>query len=916
MRAGGCTVQQALSPEAAVVVKQAVTLARRRGNAQVTPLHVASAMLHQPAPAPAAAGSPPPSSSTTTAGLLRAACLRSHSHPLQCKALELCFNVALNRLPSSASPLLAGGGHVYYPPSLSNALVAAFKRAQAHQRRGSSSSAAADTQPPPPVLAVKIELEQLVISILDDPSVSRVMREAGFSSTHVKANVEHVIEANSSASSSMAAATGAPQNPNPSAVPSEETKPSKLLMLPLGEQVRDEDVAAILDCLASRRKRRVMVVAECAAAAEAAARAALEKVRRGDAAALRGARVVSLAVSAFRDLPRGEAERRLAELRCAVKGGGGMVVVVEDLGWAAEFWASGRRGEVAAGRGMMMRWPAAGCCGSGYYCAVEHVVAEVRAMACRGDGGVWLVGYGTYQSYMRCRAGQPSLESLWGLQTLAVPAGSLALSLNCVDDSAMAVSHLSSRAKCEATSGNGSVSRRCMSLLEPGGSAGQLMTACCGDCSDTKCDAAKELARSVLPASTIIPPWLQHCRSNQEPSHCKNWSSPCGDSPSHHHHRTTALNFSTVVSPSSSSVSSYEKHYHHLHHQPYQRPWHVATDVHEAAKDPWNARSGGCGAQVHVVDDDEDVKLVVSEIKQAKSHDSSASNNGSVEQAAAERRRSRFKELTAENLKVLCSALEKEVPWQADLAPEIASTVLRCRSGMARRRAAGGVPGSSGSTEAAAGAKEDTCLLFLGGDAEGKARVARELARLVFGSRNSFVSVGAAVVASSSSSPARSSDSAEQHRKRPRLLAASDNVSGVERLYEAVRDNPHRVILVENVVEQFCQRSIVKAIESGVVRSNGGDEAAVGDAIIVLSCESFDAKSRTSSPLATKKAKNESEEVSKEEEEDRVSPSSSCFDLNMSVENDDVEESCIADTDLLKAVDRVFFFRRPDESSD
>ncbi|AQK71571.1 Protein SMAX1-LIKE 3 [Zea mays] len=153
MRAGGCTVQQALSPEAAVVVKQAVSLARRRGNAQVTPLHVASAMLQQQAPT----------------GLLRAAC----------------------------------------PPSLSNALVAAFKRAQAHQRRGSVDT---QQQQQPPVLAVKIELEQLVISILDDPSISRVMREAGFSSTHVKANVEQAvssIEANNSASAAASSSARA-----------------------------------------------------------------------------------------------------------------------------------------------------------------------------------------------------------------------------------------------------------------------------------------------------------------------------------------------------------------------------------------------------------------------------------------------------------------------------------------------------------------------------------------------------------------------------------------------------------------------------------------------------------------------------------------------------------------------------------
>ena len=41
-----------------------------------------------------------------------------------------------------------------------------------------------------PFLAVKVELEQLVVSILDDPSVSRVMREAGLSSVSVKSNIE------------------------------------------------------------------------------------------------------------------------------------------------------------------------------------------------------------------------------------------------------------------------------------------------------------------------------------------------------------------------------------------------------------------------------------------------------------------------------------------------------------------------------------------------------------------------------------------------------------------------------------------------------------------------------------------------------------------------------------------------------
>ena len=92
-------MEQGLTAEAASVVKQSVGVAKRRGHAQVTPLHVASTMLSSPN------------------GLLRTACLQSHSHPLQCKALELCFNVALNRLP--ASSML---GLVAHYPSISNAL--------------------------------------------------------------------------------------------------------------------------------------------------------------------------------------------------------------------------------------------------------------------------------------------------------------------------------------------------------------------------------------------------------------------------------------------------------------------------------------------------------------------------------------------------------------------------------------------------------------------------------------------------------------------------------------------------------------------------------------------------------------------------------------------------------------------------
>ncbi|KAF2289654.1 hypothetical protein GH714_037724 [Hevea brasiliensis] len=259
MRAGGCTVQQALTAEAATVVKQAVTLARRRGHAQVTPLHVASTMLAAPT------------------GLLRTACLQSHSHPLQCKALELCFNVALNRLPAStSSPML--GTHSQQYPSISNALVAAFKRAQAHQRRGSIENQQQ------PLLAVKIELEQLIISILDDPSVSRVMREAGFSSTQVKSNVEQAVSleicsqsAPSVTSKSKESNLTLSQSPPLSQVGAKASKPITSL-----DPIRNEDVMSVIDNLMNKRKRSIVIVGECLGSIEGVVKGVIDKVIKGD----------------------------------------------------------------------------------------------------------------------------------------------------------------------------------------------------------------------------------------------------------------------------------------------------------------------------------------------------------------------------------------------------------------------------------------------------------------------------------------------------------------------------------------------------------------------------------------------------------------------------------------------------------
>lgn len=423
MRTGICTIPQALTPEATTVVKQAVTLARRRGHAQVTPLHVASAML------------------ASSTGLLRRSCLQSHSHPLQCKALELCFNVALNRLPAStSSPLLSP--HTPHP-SLSNALVAAFKRAQAHQRRGSVENQQQ------PILALKIEVEQLIISILDDPSVSRVMREAGFSSTQVKNRVEQAVSLEV-CSQAQKAPNNHPkdQSVNTSNTPKPLALGSSNVSLSLhsglagppaqsnnkpAEPAHANDVVSVMEAMMGKR-RNTIVVGECVASAEAVVRGVMEKLERGHSngssveLTMRSPPIqfMSLPILSMRNSSRDEVEQRLVELRGVVKScvgrSLGVVLYLGDVQGVCEMWLN----FVEHRRRMMMSYS---------YCPLEHIVMEVKKWVCGGGVGevnkrVWLLGVATLRTYMKCKAGHPSLETVWELHPLTVPAGSLSLTLN------------------------------------------------------------------------------------------------------------------------------------------------------------------------------------------------------------------------------------------------------------------------------------------------------------------------------------------------------------------------------------------------------------------------------------------------------------------------------------------------------
>lgn len=407
MRSGACTVQQTLTAEAASILKHSLSLARRRGHAQVTPLHVAATLL------------------STRASQLRRACLKSQqpqlssSHPLQCRALELCFNVALNRLPTTPGPILHG------QPSLSNALVAALKRAQAHQRRGCIEQ----QQSQQPILTIKVELEQLIISILDDPSVSRVMREAGFSSTVVKANIEDSSSSPSSVFQCYNTTAGSggvfssPCSPSQTHFLSYEQNPfffspSKKLLtnyIPDSASLK-QDIKLVFEVLLRKNKRRnSVIVGDCVSTTESLVSELTSRVEKGDVPdEMKHVQFLKFYFSpiSLKFMKREDVEKHVCDLKRRVDSivaEGGAIIYTGDLKWTV----------VEEG-------------GINGYNAADHLVTELGRLISDYymSNKVWLVATASYQTYLKCQMRQPPLEVQWALQAVSVPTGGLSLSLH------------------------------------------------------------------------------------------------------------------------------------------------------------------------------------------------------------------------------------------------------------------------------------------------------------------------------------------------------------------------------------------------------------------------------------------------------------------------------------------------------
>lgn len=415
MRSGASAVQHLLSAAALGVLKHAVTEARRRGHPQVQPLHVVSMLL-------AHAGS-----------RLRQACMLSHPQNAQsaeCRALEVCFNVALDHLPQSAAAPQAA------QPILSNALMAALKRAHAHQRRGCPEHQHS------PLLAVKVEIDQLIISILDDPSVSRVMKEAGFSSTNVKFNLEdasspashppqdpqHAMEIASQGGSFFDGSCVVQQEESETKsavkISTQATPPvsswqqsevsvegERMLMLRgvshmVSLPSREEDIRNVVEILLAGRSRNAVLIGDTAVGANSVVEDLAFRIKNGNVPAqLQGLQFLDpkLSLSSFSYCSSLEMEQKLAELSKIVEEcmPAGAILHIGDLQWLTE--------------PMQLKK------GPSNFCPAQRTAAELRNLLHRhANNRLWFMGVVTPHIFTRLQALYPSLASEWNLQPVQV----------------------------------------------------------------------------------------------------------------------------------------------------------------------------------------------------------------------------------------------------------------------------------------------------------------------------------------------------------------------------------------------------------------------------------------------------------------------------------------------------------------
>ncbi|ESQ42630.1 hypothetical protein EUTSA_v10012564mg [Eutrema salsugineum] len=774
MRAGLSTIQQTLTPEAATVLNQSISEAARRNHGQTTPLHVAATLLASPA------------------GFLRRACIRSHpnsSHPLQCRALELCFSVALERLPTATTTPAND-------PPISNALMAALKRAQAHQRRG------CPEQQQQPLLAVKVELEQLIISILDDPSVSRVMREASFSSPAVKATIEQSLSSNPSNPTPIPSVSSVGLNFRPGGGPM--TRNSYLnprLQQNASAQSglnKNDDVERVMEILGRTKKKNPVLVGDSEPGR--VIREILKRIEAGEAGNLS---VKNSKVIHFEEIDSDKSVR-IRELDVLLEtrmknsdpgGGGGVILDLGDLKWLVEQPSSTQPPQTLAVE------------------VGRTAVAELRRLLEKFEGRLWFIGTATCETYLRCQVYHPSMETDWDLQAVSVAAKAPATGVfprlpNNLGSSVQSFTPLKSFVPTNKT------------------------LKCCPQCSQSyerelsEIDSMSPEVKPEVAQPKQLPQWLLKVKPVDRLPQAKieevqkKWNDACVRLHPNFHSKNEKIVPTPI--PISLTTSSYGPN--PLLRQPLQPKLQPNRELRERVHlKPMNSlvaeqakKKSPPGSPVQTdlaLGRTEDLEKAGDvQVRDFLGCISSENN----EKISVLQKDNLENSLDIDLFKKLLKGMTEKVWWQHDAASGVAATVSQCKLGNGKRR---GVL-----------SKGDVWLLFSGPDRVGKRKMVSALSSLVYGTNPTMIQLGS-----------RQDGSGDgNHNIRGKTV--------LDRIAETVKRSPFSVILLEDIDEadMLLRGSIKRAMDRGRITDSHGREISLGNVIFVMTASWHSLEMKTS----------------------------------------------------------------------
>ncbi|KAI3877019.1 hypothetical protein MKX03_024604 [Papaver bracteatum] len=858
------TARQCLTPEASKGLDEAVIVAKRRGHAQTTSLHVISSFLVLP-----------------SSSILRDACLRtrnsSYSSNVKFKALELCFNVALDRLPSSQHNNNGSGNGNGNEPPISNSLMAAIKRSQANQRRNPESYHLyhlQQNQQQSSVSCVKVEIQQLVLSILDDPVVSRVFADAGFRSTDIKFSILRPLRYNSSYPPLFLcnlAAGAAGVGPGGGSVSDYESG-RKSFSFPFSgfSEVSDgdENCRRIGEILVRKKGRNPLLVGVHAKDAITSFKENVESQKNGVLPVeLSRLDFVSIQSEVMEFVAKNGSERQMGskfdELSKLVKNSSGVVVSFGDL--------NGFAGDGSSGGD-----------------ASSYLISKLTNLVETCGGKLWLMGStSSYETYLRFITKFPTVEKDWDLQIL--PTASFRSSIG---------GYFSKPHNLmESFIPLGGFFSTPPNLAAPLGSTYRPFSRCklCSDKCEQEVSAVLMVGRTNSQSDqhqASLPAWLQSAeddtnnrldsakaKDDKTELHAKvtvlqkKWNDICQCL--HHNSSPLERDVNQVGSQAFPCIMGFpvvqerkERVDSHVNTMPDASPIESVCDSSALAKLPPKTSAPGVTLSVPVdskdkrensphklqqrpskgevnpacslsvvldghgspcsaasVTTDLGLGTLYSSV-QDPSHPTSQANDVVKEKPLKPQLQSSScsVQFDSTDFKLFWKSLKEKVGRQDEAIYAVSRTVALCRSGKERRRRAG--------------LKGDIWFSFLGSDMVAKKKLAIALAEMLFGSRGSVICVDLACP------DGISQPNSIFHSKKMNGFDTSFRGSFiVDYIYSEIRKNPLSVVFLENVdkADSGVHNCLVHAIQTGKLIDSRGRETSINNSVFAVT--SSDVKS-------------------------------------------------------------------------